>query len=100
MKILPLLVPASILFVSCQPITPTQPTLPPVVKSTPVVTNPTKKYLPRKPKVEVEAETPDPRIPDPVKPMVTEIPRFKVPENVQPKVSDGINQGEFIELKW
>ena len=31
---------------------------------------------------------------------ITEIPRFEVPENIQPKMSDGINQAEFIELKW
>lgn len=102
MKILPLLVPAAVLMASCQQTPAPQKTLPPVIKSEPVKVQPKKKYVAPKPKVEKLPEVPDPKIPDPTRttPTVTEIPRFKVPDNLQPKVSDGINQGEFIELKW
>lgn len=53
------------------------------------------------PAEEVAATTIQPLTPDPtaVTP-VSDIPRYEVPENVQPQVSDGINQAEFIELKW
>lgn len=47
-------------------------------------------------KEKVSALTPDPTKLVPV----DTIPTFVVPENIQPKVSDGINQAEFIELKW
>lgn len=102
MKILQILVPTSLLLASCQQTPTRQQALPPIIKSEPVVAKPTKKYVAPKPKVEKLPEAPDPKIPDPTKatPSITEIPRFKVPDNLQPKVSDGINQGEFIELKW
>ena len=46
-------------------------------------------------------ETVSPLIPDPARvAQVTEIPVFKVPDNIQPSIPDGINQAEFIELKW
>ena len=86
-------------------------TLPPVVKKaseTPKKrTYTAKKKSYPKPKASTATtltDTPsalNPLIPDPIKANpVTEIPRFEVPANLQPKVADGINQGLFIELKW
>lgn len=96
---------------SCQQNTPVAETLPPVVKKAPTVTSKPKKRNYRsnrpssKPKVDPvlvkKEETIDPLTPDPTSVVqVAEIPRFEVPDNLQPKVSDGINQAEFIELKW
>ena len=96
-------------------------TLPPVVQKAPVKkvaskpktrkksTRTYRKPTPSKPKttsspaiVKKEEKKVDPLLPDPVNvtPQVAEIPRFEVPENIQPSVTDGINQAEFIELKW
>jgi len=42
-----------------------------------------------------------PLTPDPTNTLhKTEIPKFEVPDNIQPKVADGIDQGAFIELRW
>jgi len=110
MKILHYL-PLAIFAVSCQKNTVQPQTLPPVVQKASEPSKP--KYKPKKkkptssaikPKVkeEIKPLVVDPTIPDPSKvtPTVTDIPRFEVPENIQPKVADGINLGEFIELKW
>ena len=108
MKILHFL-PLTIFAVSCQNNSVSQQeTLPPVVKRAPVESKPKpkrkkhKSTKPTKPKAEVTPVVVDPTIPDPtnVTPTTTAIPRFKVPENIQPKVQDGIDLGEFIELKW
>lgn len=100
------------LVTSCQQNTPVAKTLPPVVEKRPVVSKPKKRSYrstkPSTPKIDSTATTSseesaiNPLAADPLKvtPEVPDIPRFEVPENVQPKVSDGINQGEFIELKW
>ncbi|GHC59573.1 hypothetical protein [Roseibacillus persicicus] len=96
---------------SCQQLQPTPTTLPPVVEKAPTVTSKptrsTRSSSSSKPKPssttttdKTESEI-SPLTPDPTKvATIDEIPRFEVPDNVQPKVSDGINQGEFIELKW
>lgn len=109
MKIL-LTIPFIVFSISCQQITPpTVKTLPPVVETSPTQNPKAKKHSPSKIKeskpLAIEApelkSTVNPLTPDPsVVTPTTTIPRFEVPENVQPKVSDGINQGEFIELKW
>lgn len=98
--LIPLIVLSAVV-TSCQPTQVVTEPLPPVIKSTPVVSKP----KPR-PKVAPEIEKPlkdelRPLTPDPVNTNPgREIPRFKVPENIQPKVADGINQAEFLELKW
>lgn len=115
----------AILATSCQKNTPKVATLPPVVQKKQVASKPssstktktkTRKYrssssssTARKKKPVSTATATTISKPDPVDPLkadpvqitpLNEIPKFKVPENIQPKVTDGINQGLFIELKW
>jgi hypothetical protein len=110
--LLPVIPLAAILASSCQQNSTAVETLPPVVEKRPAEVKPKKRTTrsykkPSKPKKESTATTIakkeeiNPLAADPVKiNPIDEIPRFEVPENVQPKVSDGINQAEFIELKW
>ncbi|MGJ8724011.1 MAG: hypothetical protein ACSHYB_05600 [Roseibacillus sp.] len=117
-KLLSVIPLVAFLGTSCQQNTPTVKTLPPVVekKAPTVVSKPKKRtYRPKKttkPKTTpTSTPTPTPTTPkekafDPLTPdptqvtQIAEIPRFEVPENIQPNVTDGINQAEFIELKW
>lgn len=97
---------------SCQQFQPQPATLPPVVEQKPPTVTSKPKRTTRstnssKPKTNSTATTINteseinPLNPDPTKvSAIDEIPRFQVPDNLQPKVSDGINQAEFIELKW
>lgn len=102
MKSLVILLSLPVLFlVSCQPTQVRQEPLPPVFKPTPVTTPPKPKPVStvenEKPlENELRPLTPDPRNTNPSR----QIPRFQVPDNIQPKVPDGINQAEFLELKW
>lgn len=112
--LLPIVPLAALLTASCQQNSAPVRTLPPVVEQRPVAVSKPKKRSTRtyrssntsKPKIDATATTItkeeiNPLDADPTKVTpVVEIPRFEVPENVQPKVSDGINQAEFIELKW
>lgn len=109
--LLPVLPLAVIMASSCQQNSTALNTLPPVVEKRPAAVSKPKKKSNRststsKPASEttstdLAANDLNPLQADPAQ--VTpfnDIPRFEVPENVQPKVSDGINQAEFIELKW
>ena len=114
MKTLLLIAPVAVLLsVSCAWNTPAVATLPPVVEKKAAATskpNPKKRVTRNRlssPKPDATATTlteekvVDPLIPDPLNVTpVTDITKFEVPENIQPKFSGGINQGEFIELKW
>ncbi|MBK1835349.1 hypothetical protein [Roseibacillus ishigakijimensis] len=78
--------------------------MPPVTQP-PVVTapepRPTRVYREETGASDEKKEVADPLAPDPSKVGArSTIPRFEVPDNVQPKVSDGINQGQFLELRW
>lgn len=95
--------------VSCQnPFAKTEPEpVPKVVTYQKPTKKPATTWKPKKtavvkatPEVELE-ETISPLTPDPTNTLnKTEIPKFEVPENIQPKVADGIDQGAFIELRW
>ncbi|MEM9283736.1 MAG: hypothetical protein AAGA96_18085 [Verrucomicrobiota bacterium] len=81
--------------VSCQPVTSPPPPVTPIVTKAPELPKPkVKKTYQSKPDVPAvePLDTTD------VEPL--EIPKFEVPDNIQPKISDGIDQSEFIELKW
>ena len=117
---------AVILLASCQKNQPAA-TLPPVVQQKKVAnttsktkktsSKPKKKKTYRKPTTKTKSkpkpssttgkvisenrDTLTPLNPDPVNVSGEDvIPNFAVPENIQPKVEDGINQGLFIELKY
>ncbi|MDP0490298.1 MAG: hypothetical protein Q7Q71_04525 [Verrucomicrobiota bacterium JB023] len=114
MKI-PCLLAAPIAFsflVSCQPTSQPRNTVQPVVTQRPPApsvpassssqrrtsTTPSSVSVPE-PKIEPKTESLSK--PDPLKSLQKEeVPSFDVPDNIKPKVSDGIDQGVFIELKW
>jgi hypothetical protein len=99
--LLPFLPP--LLLVSCQTTPIRQEPLPPLVRSSAVdySEGDSMTSLPDSSRDDIDENEIRPLTPDPVNTMPEKkVPRYNVPENVQPKVPDGINQGEFIELKW
>ena len=117
MKIIQIGIPlVAVLVSSCQQSRPPVATLPPVVEKQ-VVSNSTKpktkKRSYRKPTSSTQTkptatattiakeEPVNPLIPDPTNlTPLNSVPKFPVPDNIQPKIQDGINQGVFLELKW
>jgi hypothetical protein len=101
MKLL-LLSPLPALLLSCQTTPIRQEPLPPVVRSSPAdIRETSTRSIPEPEENDTEEDEIRPLDPDPVNiAPKKKVPRYDVPENVQPKVSDGINQGLFIELKW
>lgn len=116
MKIIQIGIPlVAVLVSSCQQSRPPVATLPPVVEKKQVVSNSTKtkKRSYRKPTSSTQTkptatattiakeEPLNPLIPDPTNlTPLNSVPKFPVPDNIQPKIQDGINQGVFLELKW
>ncbi len=112
-NLFPVLPLAALLVASCQQnTTPVVQTLPPVIGKKVTSPKPNKQTAKKVTKVSDTASDAaadlankselNPLDTNPLNaiPEVEAIPRFQVPENVQPKVTDGIDQGLFIELKW